>query len=103
MANMKPCAVCGQIYEVCPVCEEIAVRNQYAPWKTMFCCWECYQIYEVLRQLSYNLIDIDEAQSMLLNVDIPTNIVKQNVKDKIAEILAHESKPKISRRKSAVK
>ena len=69
----------------------------------MFCCWECYQIYEILRQLSYSHIDISEARDMLSNVDIPDNIIKQNVKDKIAEILAHTEKPVISRRKPAVK
>lgn len=95
--NTKPCITCGQEFRPCPRCEERKAdyESQYgfAPWRTVACCVECYQIYDVLRRVNYGQLTMSEAQAMLRNIEIPQEIKHPEVQELIDKVLSHKEAP----------
>lgn len=72
MADKKKCAMCGKLYDACDHCEEIARRYTgqygYAPWRTVACSVECYQLYDVVRRYGFGQLSKEEAYEMISNI-----------------------------------
>ena len=96
MADKKKCAMCGKLYDACDRCEEIAQRYTgqygYAPWRTVACSVECYQLYDVVRRYGFGQIPKEEAREMISNiVDLPDLSLVPESAAVVSEILAsHE-------------
>lgn len=92
------CAICGQKYHLCVACE-----RKKATWKSwrMFVDKEnCYNIYKVLNDYHFNKITKDEARELLLKLDLSgLDNFKENIKEKINDILLVEKNIKIYRNK----
>ncbi len=41
------CKICGKKYKVCPSCEEV---RTFAPWRTLVCSVEHYQVFTILSE-----------------------------------------------------
>ena len=102
MANKKEsnstCVICGQKYHLCVACE-----RKKATWKSwrMFVDKEnCYNIYKVLNDYHFNKITKDEAKELLLKLDLSgLDNFKENIKEKINDILLVEKNIKTYRNK----
>lgn len=94
MADMKPCAMCGKMYEACNHCEEIAQKYMrqygYAPWRTVACSVECYQLYDIVRRYVFNKITKAEAYELMNSIaDMPDLSLVPEAKAVVDEILAY--------------
>lgn len=94
MADMKPCAMCGRLYEACNHCEEIAQKYMrqygYAPWRTVACSVECYQLYDIVRRYTFNKITKAEAYELISGItDMPDLSLVPESKAVVDEILAY--------------
>lgn len=94
MADMKPCAMCGKLYEACNHCEEIAQKYMrqygYAPWRTVACSVECYQLYDIVRRYGFGKITKAEAYELISGIaDMPDLSSVPESKAVVDEILAY--------------
>ena len=93
MSNKKEanstCVICGQKYHLCVACER--KKASWKPWKMFVDKENCYNIYKVLNDYSFNKITKDEARELLSKFDLSDlNSFKENVKEKINDILRVE-------------
>lgn len=86
----RRCITCGAEFDVCPRCEQLSpdILAEYGhiAWRAVACCYECWQIYSVLRKYGYNQISKAEARAILRGIDIPI-IHSDEINLKILEIL----------------
>lgn len=98
MADKKRCAMCGRLYEACDHCEEVAQRymRQYgqAPWRTIACSVECFQLYDIVRRYGFGQLTKDEARELMGGIhEMPDLAFVPEAAAVVDEILASQAEP----------
>lgn len=66
--NNRECVICGKEYYYCSGdCKDINKPR----WMTLFCGQNCHDLFEILNDYSYKIIDKEEAQMRLGEIEIP--------------------------------
>ena len=105
MANKKEanstCIICGKKYHLCVACER--KKSNWKPWRRFVDKESCYNIYKVLNDYKFEKITKDEAKELLLNLDLSElDTFKENIKEKINNIMKAEKVVKSYKRKRKV-
>lgn len=93
MGNIKKatCPICGNEYDLCLSCrKELSVN----PWKEVADTPECYKLFLCLLQYNNGYTGKEEAKKQLETIKYDVDNLRDNIKDKIKEILATEKSPK---------
>ena len=84
--NNAVCIICGKEYHLCIACERN--KGNWKSWRTITDTENCYKIYKVLNDYSFNKISKNEAKALLENLDLKNlNSFKEKIKEKIKEIM----------------
>ena len=92
------CAICGRKYDVCLSCKD---QNKIKPWRSITDTVDCYKIFLVITQLNNGYISKEEAKSQLEQITFNKNDLREDVRNKVDEIMSSTTERKRSKTNNA--
>ena len=84
--NNATCVTCGKGYHLCMACERS--KSTWKRWKMIADSENCYKIYQIVNDYSFNKISQSEARDLLKVLDLRyLDTFRDNIKEKIKEIM----------------